>query len=302
MGSFQRRLLTHVFPSAGADDAAFQRSAGGLVGRWTDLASPSSGMTQPGIACLLCHKRVCSHFCNGGVEVRMRPIAISLIKGQSTSWLSLGADRVTRGLNCKRPGPPSQQKASKRRPEKDLTTARTAARMRLHLTPHSAGRPHIAAPLQDHTAGLVRPTKDLVRPHSRLGRDLMGPWRSRHLKRLQTAEHLSYRRGTVTVLEFFWFFSTASDVAGNGERNLKKALRIHRRYFFFLLGRVCVCVRVPRCLSSRMDGQINDWRPGEERGDWEGFPWVGTGRQPCDGKLSNSFHRLPEDWSFTRAR
>lgn len=63
-----------------------------------------------------------------------------------------------------------------------------------------------------------------------------------------------------------------------------------------------VCVSVPRCLSGRMDGQINDWRPGEERGDWEGFPWVGTGRQPCDGKLSNSFHRLPEDWSFTRAR
>lgn len=51
-----------------------------------------------------------------------------------------------------------------------------------------------------------------------------------------------------------------------------------------------------------MDGQINEWRPGIKRGDWEGFPWVGTGKQSCDGKLSNSFHRLPEDWSFTRAR
>lgn len=55
-------------------------------------------------------------------------------------------------------------------------------------------------------------------------------------------------------------------------------------------------------MNGRMDGQINDWRPGKKRGDWEGFPWVGTGRQPRDGKLSNSFHRLPEDWSFTRAR
>lgn len=51
---------------------------------------------------IMSHK-VCSHFCNGAVEVRMRPSIISLKNGQvqSTYWFSLGADRVTHGLNCK---------------------------------------------------------------------------------------------------------------------------------------------------------------------------------------------------------
>jgi len=57
-----------------------------------------------------------------------------------------------------------------------------------------------------------------------------------------------------------------------------------------------------RWMNSRINGQINEFRPGIKRSEWEGFPWVGTGRQPSDGKLSNSFHQLPEDWSFTRAR
>lgn len=83
-------------------------------------------------------------------------------------------------------------------------------------------------------------------------------------------------------------------ITGNSESNLKTELRIHLRS----LGGGGHA----RWMNGRMDGQINDWRPGKKRGDWEGFPWVGTGRQPCDGKLSNSFHRLPEDWSFTRAR
>lgn len=78
----------------------------------------------------------------------------------------------------------------------------------------------------------------------------------------------------------------------NGERSIKEELWIHNRR---LGGHA-------RWMNGRMDGQINEWRPGIKRGDWEGFPWVGTGKQPCDGKLSNSFHRLPEDWSFTRAR
>lgn len=78
----------------------------------------------------------------------------------------------------------------------------------------------------------------------------------------------------------------------NGERSIKEELWIHNRR---LGGHA-------RWMKGRMDGQINEWRPGIKRGDWEGFPWVGTGKQPCDGKLSNSFHRLPEDWSFTRAR
>lgn len=103
MGSFQRRLLTHVFLSAGADDAAFQRSAGGLVGRWNDLASPSSGMTQPGIACLLCHTRSARAFATAALKSECATSIISLKNGhvQSTYWFSLGADRVTQGLNCK---------------------------------------------------------------------------------------------------------------------------------------------------------------------------------------------------------
>lgn len=56
-------------------------------------------------------------------------------------------------------------------------------------------------------------------------------------------------------------------------------------------------------MDRRQDGWVYKWVEAvQQEGRLEGVPWVWTGRQPRDGKLSNSFHRLPEDWSFTRAR
>lgn len=136
----------------------------------------------------------------------------------------------------------------------------THASILLHLTPHSAGGPHIATLVQDHTAGLVRLTKDLIRPHSRLDRDLMGTRRYWHLKPLQNrkaSQLLSENCGSLRILLFF--FSPANDRRDWWwwEKCKERAKNTLKILFSFPFGSV-VCVWVPRCLSFRMDGQIND--------------------------------------------
>lgn len=99
--------------------------------------------------------------------------------------VSLKPDSINQGLNFKGQVP-SLSKNTK--PLKWRTSHCTYAPILLHLTPHFAGGPHIAMSVQDHTVGLIRPTKDLVRPHTRPEHDLMVPQRIHHLKLSRTAK------------------------------------------------------------------------------------------------------------------
>lgn len=194
-----------MFLSDCIDDCAFQRSAAGPVRRLTDLVSPSSGMTQPSTLNLLSRgplfimSQKASHTSARLGESqksscsRDPPPTHTTPRHPSHKWpcpiyllcVSLKPDSINQGLNFKGQVP-SPSKNTK--PLKWRTSHCTYAPILLHLTPHFAGGPHIATSVQDHTVGLIRPTKDLVRPHTRPKHDLMGPQRIHHLKLSRTAK------------------------------------------------------------------------------------------------------------------
>lgn len=241
-------------------------------------------------------QKICSHFGNSSIEVRMRPAIVALKIGP-IHLLSLINSRA-RTLRARSPiWAKNLQLTSREGPHNC-----THASLFLHLTPHSVGRPHIATLVQDHTGGLVRPAKDLIRPHSRHELDLMRPSRKWHRTANRKTPRLLSERCVSPGILLVLFHWQVTDIIGHRKRNVKKELWINVGLFFLLgLGGVCLTAK----MSELQDGWADKWleaRPGVEKEDWEGFPWVGTGRLLCDGKLSNSFHRLPEDWSFTRAR
>lgn len=216
-----------MFPSDCIDDCAFQRSAAGPVRRLTDLVSPSSGMTQPSTLNLLSRgplfimSQKASHTsARLGESQKSSCSPPTTPRHPSHKWpcpiyllcVSLKPDNINQGLNFKGqvPSPSKNTKLLKWR-----TSHCTYAPILLHLTPHFAGGPHIATSVQDHTVGLIRPTKDLVRPHTRPEYDLMGPQRVHHLKLSRTAKAsllssycspFSAIRSLETVSFFFFFF------------------------------------------------------------------------------------------------
>lgn len=138
-------------------------------------------------------QKMCLPFSNRSIKVRMRSSIVALRNVQSTYCLWLRARPELQG-----PGPLSERKnlqlTSREGPHNCTHTS-----LLLHLTPHSGSRPHIASLVQDHTVGLVRPAKDLIRPHSRHELNLMRPSRKWHLNSQRTAKLLSYRQRDVSL-------------------------------------------------------------------------------------------------------
>lgn len=226
-------------------------------------------------------QKVCLHFCNSAIEVRTRPSIVALINGhvQSTYCLWLGAERATEGQNIKgqvpylRKTPPNdvRRRTSQLHPcVNSLTLNTTFCWRTTHC--YAGARPHSGSRKADK-----RPRKTSQQSWAWFDGtlDKLAPETSANRKASQL---LSESCGSLGIL--LALFSPANDrrVWQWWEKCKERAKNTLKILFFFLwVG--CVHVWVPRCLSFRMDGQINDWRPGQaRRGRLGTIPMGGDGK------------------------